>query len=279
MPELPEVQTVAAELHERLSGRTIMGAEVLWPRTVGHPSPEEFAAEIMGAQVEGVGRRAKYVVVRLNGGGRLLIHLRMTGRITIEPAGAPRDPHTRLVLRLDGGDELRFADTRKFGRFYLLAPGEEPPQRSFAALGPEPLEEEFTPDLFAARVTTRRGNVKAALLDQRLVAGLGNIYADEALFRSRIHPRRTLESLMPDEIAALHAAIVYTLQRAVGSGGTSFSDYRTTWGHLGGYQEELSVFRQTGAPCPNCGTPIERDVVAGRGTHYCPRCQAISTQP
>lgn len=275
MPELPEVQTVAAELHARLPGRVIEGAEVLWPRTVGHPSAEEFAAEVADARVEGVGRRAKYIVIRLEGGARLLVHLRMTGRITIEPATAPRDPYTRLVLRLDGGDELRFADTRKFGRWYLLQPGEEPPLASFAALGPEPLEEDFTPEIFAARVAARRGNVKAALLDQRLVAGLGNIYADEALFRAHIHPRRTLQSLRPEEVAALHAAIVHVLRRAVGSGGTSFSDYRTTWGQLGGYQEELSVFRQTGAPCPVCGTPIERDVVAGRGTHYCPHCQAM----
>ena len=156
MPELPEVQTVASELQQRLAGRTVEGAEVLWPRTVGHPSPEEFLAEIAGARVESVGRRAKYIVVFLAGGARLLIHLRMTGRITIEPAATPRDPYTRLVLRLDGGDELRFADTRKFGRFYLVAAGEEPPQRSFATLGPEPLEDDFTPDLFAARVNAAR---------------------------------------------------------------------------------------------------------------------------
>jgi len=273
MPELPEVQTVASELDARLRGRVIEGAEVLWPRTVGHPAPDEFVAAIAGERIVGVGRRAKYILIRLDGGGQLVLHLRMTGRVTIEPAHAPRDPYTRLVLRLDGGDELRFADTRKFGRFYLVPAGEMLPLRSFATLGPEPLEEEFTPDLFAARVAARRGNVKSALLDQRLVAGLGNIYVDEALFRARLHPRRTLQSLSREEIAALHEAIVHVLRRALGRGGTSFSDYRTTWGHLGGYQEELSVFRKAGAPCPRCGTPIERDVVAGRGTHYCPRCQ------
>ena len=147
------------------------------------------------------------------------------------------------------------------------------PLRSFAALGPEPLEEAFTPDLLAARVAARRGNVKAALLDQRLVAGLGNIYADEALFQARIHPRRTLASLSADEIRALHDAIVFVLKQALGQGGTSFSDYRTTWGRLGGYQEELSVFRKAGSGCPVCGTPIARAVVAGRGTYYCPGCQ------
>lgn len=301
MPELPEVETVAAELHARLPGRRIEGVEALWPRTIGHPSVEEFGAALAGLRVQSVSRRAKYVVIQVGSaeptrsrearlkethpgegefaethcadGARLLVHLRMTGRITIEPASTPRDPYTRLALRLDGGDELRFADTRKFGRWYLLQPGEEAPMPSFAALGPEPLEPEFTPEVFAGRVAARRGNVKGALLDQRLVAGLGNIYADEALFRAHIHPRRTLQSLRPAEIAALHEAIVTVLQRAVERGGTSFSDYRTTWGLLGGYQEELSVFRKGAAPCPACGTPIERDVIAGRGTHYCPRCQ------
>lgn len=273
MPELPEVQTVVSELATRLVGRTIMGAEVLWPRTVGYPEPELFMATLAGQRVVAMGRRAKYILAHLCGGGQLVIHLRMTGRITIEPAQAPRDLHTRLVLRLDGGDEVRFADMRKFGRFYLLEPGEAPPLPSYATLGPEPLEPDFTPELWAARVAGRRGNVKAALLDQRLVAGLGNIYVDEALFRARIHPRRALQTLRPQEVAALHEAIVYVLRRAIVRSGTSFSDYRTTWGHLGGFQEELSVFRKAGAPCPTCGTPIERDVVAGRGTHYCPRCQ------
>ena len=273
MPELPEVETIASELNVRLAGRAIAGTEVLWPPTVGHPSPEEFVAAAAGARIESVGRRAKYILIRLAGGGQIAIHLRMTGRLTIEPAQAPRDPYTRLVLRLDGDDELRFADTRKFGRFYLVPAGQTLPLRSFAALGPEPLEGDFTPDLLATRVAARRGNVKAALLDQRLVAGLGNIYADEALFRARIHPRRTLASLSADEIRALHDAIVFVLKQALGQGGTSFSDYRTTWGRRGGYQEELSVFRKSGSGCPVCGTPIERDVVAGRGTHYCPGCQ------
>ncbi len=276
MPELPEVQTVASELQQRLPGRTITGAEVLWPRTVGHPSVDEFVALLRARRVESVDRRAKYVLIRLDDRSLLALHLRMTGRVTIEPAARPRDPHTRLVLRLDDGDELRFADMRKFGRWYFVPAGDTLPLASFATLGPEPLDEAFTPQVFAQRVAARRGNVKAALLDQRLVAGLGNIYADEALFRARIHPRRTLPSLSAAEVAALHAAIVAVLQRAIGRGGTSFSDYRTTWGQLGGYQEELDVFRRTGAPCPACGAPIERTVVAGRGTHYCPRCQPLA---
>ena len=273
MPELPEVQTVASELDARLPGRTITGVDVLWPRTVGHPGLEEFAAALPGQRVESVGRRAKYIMIALSDGGHLVVHLRMTGRISIEPAATPRDPYTRLVLLLDNGDELRFADTRKFGRFYYVPAGEAMPLPSFATLGPEPLAEDFTAVLLATRIAARKGNVKAALLDQRLVAGLGNIYVDEALFRARIHPRRTLQSLTPEEIEQLYEAIIYVLRRAIGSGGTSFSDYRTTWGQLGGYQEELSVFRKTGAPCPRCGAPIERDVVAGRGTHYCPHCQ------
>ncbi len=276
MPELPEVQTIASELQQRLPGRTITGAEVLWPRTVGYPSADEFVTLLRARRIARVERRAKYVLIRLDDGSLLALHLRMTGRVTIEPAASARDPHTRLVLRLDGDDELRFADMRKFGRWYFVPAGGALPLASFAALGPEPLDEDFTPEVFARRVAARRGNVKAALLDQRLVAGLGNIYADESLFRARIHPRRTLPSLSAGEVVALHAAIVAVLRRAIGRGGTSFSDYRTTWGRLGGYQEELDVFRRTGAPCPACGTPIERTVVAGRGTHYCPRCQPLA---
>lgn len=274
MPELPEVQTVASELDARLVGRTIAGVEVLWDRTVGHPAPAEFAAALPGHRVERVDRRAKYIMIELSGDDALVAHLRMTGRITVEPAAAPRDPHTRLVLALDGDDEARFADTRKFGRFYYVPAGAAMPLPSFAELGPEPLAEDFTPVLLAARVAARKGNVKAALLDQRLVAGLGNIYVDEALWRAHIHPRRTMQSLAPEEVEGLHEAIVHVLRRAIDSGGTTFSDYRTTWGREGGYQGELSVFRKTGAPCPRCGAPVERDVVAGRGTHYCPTCQA-----
>jgi len=273
MPELPEVQTVASELHTRLTGRTILDVTVLWPRTIGSPSLNEFQAGLRGAAVTHVGRRAKYVMIFLHDGARLVVHLRMTGRISIDAAASPRDPHTRLVLHLLDGDELRFADTRKFGRWHLVAAGKTMPLASFAALGPEPLSKEFTPAMLIERVRARRGGLKAALLDQRLVAGLGNIYVDEALFRAGLHPQRTLQSLDDDKITALHGAIVAVLAQAVERGGTTFSDYRTTWGHEGGFGQDLRVFRRTGHPCPVCGAPIERSVVAGRGTHFCPRCQ------
>lgn len=273
MPELPEVHTVAVELDHRLTGRSVVAAEVLWSRTVAHPAPDQFVASLTGQRVTAVSRRAKYILIHLDGGACLVIHLRMTGRITIVPASASRDPHTRIVLRLDGGAEMRFADTRKFGRMYLVPAGEAVPVPSYASLGPEPLEPEFTPDVFAACVSERRGNVKAALLSQTLVAGLGNIYVDEALFAAQLHPRRTLQSLRPREVSALHGAIVAVLSEAVRLGGTSFSDYRTTWGRLGGYQQRLAVFRRAGAPCARCGAPIVRELIAGRGTHFCPVCQ------
>lgn len=273
MPELPEVQTVASEMHVRLAKRTIIDVTILWPRTIGSPSEEEFKAGLQGVAITHVDRRAKYILIHLDGGAMLVVHLRMTGRISVDPATSPRDPHTRLVLHLQDGEEIRFADTRKFGRWSLVAAGEAMPLPSFAALGPEPLSEEFTPAVFAERVKARRGGLKAALLDQRLVAGLGNIYVDEALFRAHIHPQRTLQSLDDSEILGLHGAIVAVLAQAVGRGGTTFSDYRTTWGREGGYGEELRVFRRTSQPCPTCGTPIERIVVAGRGTHFCPHCQ------
>ena len=274
MPELPEVQTVVNELHERLSGRRFAaGAEVLWPRTIGFPDALEFPARLAGRCVSGVRRRAKYILIELEDGGVLVVHLRMTGNLHFAPRGAEPHRHLRARLPLLDGDELRFADMRKFGRIYLGEEQELSAVIPLSRLGPEPLAAEFTPEVLGRVLHGRRRPIKTALLDQSVVAGLGNIYVDEALFRAGIDPRRSAATLDLQEIEALHGAIRQSLQGALDNGGTSFRDYLSAWGRKGTNQDELLVFRRTGEPCPRCGGPLLRIVVGGRGTHYCPVCQ------
>lgn len=274
MPELPEVQTVVGELRDRLAGRRFAGgAEALWPRTIGYPDPETFTARLAGQTVWGVDRRAKYILVRLHGGDLLVIHLRMTGQLHIAASGIPDHPYLRARLPLADGEEVRFADMRKFGRLYLGGEDELAAVIPLGTLGPEPLEESFTAAGLRERLAGRRGAIKAALLDQRVLAGLGNIYADEALFRAGVDPRRPANSLSDAELSALHGGIRAALSQALGNGGTSFRDYLNTWGRKGTNQDELLVFRRQGEGCPRCGQPLLRVVVGGRGTHFCPACQ------
>jgi formamidopyrimidine-DNA glycosylase len=274
MPELPEVQTVVDELGERLRGRRFApGAEALWPRTIGYPDPASFADRLANQAIAGVERRAKYILIRLESGDLLVVHLRMTGNLHFAPPDSPYDPHLRARLPLDDGIELRFADTRKFGRLYLGREDELASVIPLGRLGPEPLDADFTVERLRERLAGRRGAIKPALLDQRVVAGLGNIYADEALFRAGIDPRRPADSLSEAELKALHAGIRDTLTQALGNGGTSFRNYLNTAGRKGSNQEALLVFRRQGEGCPRCGQPLVRIVVGGRGTHICPACQ------
>ena len=274
MPELPEVQTVVGELGQRLVGRRFApGAQALWARTIGHPSPMAFAERLAGQRVGGVRRRAKYILIELEGTDLLVVHLRMTGNLHFADTGAPEHPHLRARLPLEDGEELRFADMRKFGRLYLGTPDELAGVIPLGTLGPEPLEPDFSPKRLGSALAGKRGQIKPVLLDQTVVAGLGNIYVDEALFRAGIDPRRAAGSLTPAEVEVLHAGIQAALQQALGNGGTSFRDYLSTWGRKGSNQDELMVFRRHGEPCPRCGNPLERIVVGGRGTHLCPTCQ------
>ncbi len=271
MPELPEVETYARDLSGRLTGRRFTGARVDWPRQLPRNTPEELDRRIRGQRVEAVGRRGKYIVMDLSE-DRLLVHLKMSGRLQIAPASAPDNPHAHVVLGMDEGEELRFHDPRKFGRVYLLADASP----LLGDLGPEPLDPGFDVELFRERLAGRRGRLKPLLLDQRFLAGLGNIYVDESLWQARLHPLRSADSLSAAEQAALHAAIVDVLGRAVEARGTSFSEagYRDLTGNMGEMQGSLQVFRRQGEPCPACGTPIERMTVGQRGTHICPHCQA-----
>jgi formamidopyrimidine-DNA glycosylase len=272
MPELPEVETVARGLHELLGGRTITGATVHWPRTIAFPSAEEFGEHISGRRVQSVGRRGKYVVVGLDQ-GYLLIHLKMSGRLRVAHASDPLDKHTHTVFDLDDGSQLRFEDARKFGRVYLVDNLEQVTK----GLGPEPLADALSLDEFRRVLERRSGRLKSLLLNQQFLAGLGNIYADEALFAARLHPLRKADSLTPDEQAHLYQAIRQVLRSAIASRGTTLDDqgYTDANGEMGTYQERIAVYGRKGQSCPECGTLIERIVLGGRSTHFCPQCQKL----
>jgi formamidopyrimidine-DNA glycosylase len=271
MPELPEVETVARELRPLLTGRELAGGRVLWPRTLAEPDPAVFSARLAGQRFVDVGRRGKYLVCTLDSGDKLIIHLRMTGRLAVVPPDSPTlgGPHVRAILPLVGGDCLIFTDSRKFGRIWLV----DDPARVVGKLGPEPLAGDFTAEALAARLRSRRTAMKALLLDQTVVAGLGNIYADEALFVAGIHPLRPAASLTDEEISRLHAAIRQVLTESIGALGTTLRDYRPPYSPQGAYQNQLRVYQQADRPCQRCGAPIRRIRVAQRSTHFCPHCQ------
>lgn len=273
MPELPEVETVVRDLRASLVGRTITGVHLDWPRSIASSSPAEFAKALAGRRVRTVGRRGKYVVIGLDA-GHLLIHLKMSGRLLMVPYDAPADKHVHVTFDLDNGMELRFQDVRKFGRVYLVAEVSE----VTSALGPEPLSDQFTLDLFRHLLERRTGRLKSLLLNQEFLAGLGNIYADETLFAARLHPLRKANTLTPLEQENLYHAIRTVLRQAVASRGTTLTDggYTDTDGQSGAYQLQIAVYGQTGNPCPRCGTPIERIVLGGRSSHFCPRCQPLA---
>ena len=274
MPELPEVQVVVNELGVRLVGRRFApGAEILWARTIGYPAAADFPARIAGQTVTGARRRAKYILLDLEHGDVLVVHLRMTGNLHFAAPADPPHRHLRARLPLEDGEELRYADMRKFGRIYLGSEEALAGVLPLARLGPEPLAEDFTAERLRLALAGKRGPIKPLLLDQGVVAGLGNIYVDEALFRAGIDPRRPAHSLTDEELASLHAGIQAALRQALGNGGTSFRDYLSTWGRKGSNQEELLVFRRHGEACPRCGGPLQRIVVGGRGTHFCAQCQ------
>jgi formamidopyrimidine-DNA glycosylase len=270
MPELPEVETVARDLRGLVNGATIVGARTYWPRTLRELSPDEFASGVAGRVIEAVGRRAKEIRLDLSGGAALTIHLKMTGQLFVVPAEQPEDGYVRLVLELADGREIRFRDIRKFGRvgFYT---GE--PER-FASLGPEPLADDFTVGAFRRRLRRRKGRLKPLLLDQTFLAGVGNIYADEALWAARLHPLRSARSLRPPDERRLHAELRRILAEAVERRGASVDDYTAPEGD-GTMQERLLVYQRAGEACPRCGRPIRRIVVGGRATHFCSWCQRL----
>ncbi|MBO9316962.1 MAG: bifunctional DNA-formamidopyrimidine glycosylase/DNA-(apurinic or apyrimidinic site) lyase [Chloroflexus sp.] len=271
MPELPEVETVARSLVPQLQGRIIVSlAKLDWPKMIT-PSPSEFAALITGRRIESIGRRAKWLLLTLDRGWTIAIHLRMSGHLLVTEPAAASEQHVHFALALDNGRYLIFNDQRKFGRVHLLD------QQGLAALdqahGPEPLTDDFTPDTLAQQLQHRRAPIKTLLLDQHLIAGIGNIYANEALWLAGIHPLTPGAALSPEQINHLHRAIRVVLQEAIANQGSSLRNYRDSYGQRGSQQEHFNVYDRAGKPCPRCQTLIERIVVAQRSTYFCPLCQ------
>lgn len=274
MPELPEVETVVRIVRPEVVGRTIEGVRVPWERTLGGRSRAAFGRAVRGSRISAVWRRAKFLVFDLERGGAvhgwLVAHLRMTGRFFVEPDDGPLDPYARLVLGLDDGRRLVFCDVRKFGRVTY----EEDLEERLGDLGPEPLHDEFTSELFVRALRRKRRMLKPLLLDQGFVAGLGNIYVDEALHAARLHPERSADSVPPAAAHALYDAIRKTLAAAIEREGSSFDRfYRTPEGRPGSYQHQFRVYGRDGQPCRRCGGRIAKIVVGQRGTHLCRRCQ------
>jgi formamidopyrimidine-DNA glycosylase len=274
MPELPEVQTLVDDLNDaKVCGAVIKSAGVFWPKTIADMEPRAFCHLISGKQVTAIYRRAKYIIFDLTDGWHLLVHLRMSGHFHITSPELPRTKHQHVILELNDLRQLRFTDPRKFGRFFMVSDV----RPILSRLGPEPLDKKFTAHQLGLRLLPRRRMLKPLLLDQTVIAGLGNIYTDEALWQARLHPHVLGSELSTIQIRSLHRAIRKVLRQGLHSKGTTLGRGQTTFYSLGERQGQnlnhLKVFRRTGLPCLRCRTLIERSVVGQRGTHICPQCQ------
>jgi formamidopyrimidine-DNA glycosylase len=267
MPELPEVETVKNELLPHVVGRVITGVSLHWEKTLKQPSPAEFQRRIVGRKITGLSRRGKYLVFQLDGCGLLLAHLKMSGSLLVGKGEPP--PYARAVIHLDDGSTIFFRDPRKFGRLQLVKDNCE----ALCKLGPEPLLPEFTPEKLGGILSKRKAPVKAVLLDQCLIAGIGNMYADEALFSAGIHPSKPANSLSQDEVCRLHKAIQEVLKAAIENKGASISSYFRPSGEKGNAHSDFRVAHRGGKTCPVCGTTIERLPIRQRSSYFCPRCQ------
>ena len=272
MPELPEVETVVRDLRPLVVGRTILGVEV-GDRKLRRPWDAAWAARLAGVRIEAIRRRGKWILIDLSGGARLVVHLGMTGQFTAVPTLALRPDHLHVVFALSGLVELRFRDVRRFGSVELVADEAAAAAGLDAKLGPEPFD--IPPDGFYAAVTGTTRTLKALLLDQSLVAGVGNIYADEALHRAKLHPETRGTQLTKPQVTRLREAIAAVIAHAIEKRGSSIRDYIGGSGLKGGFQHEFRVYGRTGDPCTTCGAPIQRVRVAGRSSHFCPQCQRV----
>ena len=286
MPELPEVETVRRGLSSATIGAVITATEVLLERSIAHPDAAHFITSLVGKSIKSWHRRGKYLLASLQigntaanqpdaPGGTLGVHLRMTGQLLWLSQTEPLQKHTRVRLFFPQNQELRFVDQRTFGKMWWVPPEVAPETiiTGLQQLGPEPLEPDFSPESLGAKLHRCRRPIKTALLDQTFIAGIGNIYADEALFLSRVAPTKLAGDLTPEEIRRLHSSIVEVLHQAIGLGGTTFSNFLNLHGVNGNYAGVAWVYQRTGQPCRVCGTPIERRKLAGRSTHFCPHCQ------
>ncbi|MFP4661439.1 MAG: bifunctional DNA-formamidopyrimidine glycosylase/DNA-(apurinic or apyrimidinic site) lyase [Halanaerobiales bacterium] len=274
MPELPEVETIVTGLRELIVGHTIREVIVREKNIIAYPSADKFKDDLTDKKILAVDRRGKYILLRVEDHKTLVVHLRMTGRLLVKPTTIKYNKHTHVIFKLNNDIDLRFHNVRKFGRMYLVDTTESyGPAGGLATLGPEPLSDEFTLDKFKDRIEKRKSNIKALLLNQKFLAGLGNIYVDEALFEAGVSPERRSDSLSESEKEEIYYAIRSVLKRGVEAGGTSFSDYLDARGGKGNFQKQLRVYQQEDKKCPVCGNIIIKKKIAGRGTHYCPTCQ------
>lgn len=273
MPELPEVEIIKRTLEPNLIGKTIKRVEVLLSRIIKWPSSDAFQAILTGKKITILSRRGKYLLFYLDKDYIMVIHLRMTGRLYYTDDNMEQDRFARILFFLDNGKMLQYADARTLGTIYLLPASELGRITGLSTMGPEPLSSDFTMEYFKSTIKIRKGNIKALLLNQRFIGGLGNIYVDESLAMAGINPIRSAASLSDNEIEKLFNAVNKVIADGIEHGGTTFRDYRDGTGKKGAHQNYLKVYGRKGQLCENCGTPIIRTEVAGRGTHFCPNCQ------
>ncbi len=278
MPELPEVEHVARGLSELIVGKTIAQFDLIFPGLIKNVSGNEFTAAILGAIIESIIRRGKYILILLNNQNVLEVHLRMTGTFLFYLEPVTPGPHTRAVFTFEESSQLHFKDIRKFGTFRLWKEAELGRSPAFS-IGLDPLEKGFNLLRFEEKLNQKpKSRLKPFFLDQKNIAGLGNIYVDEVLYQAKLHPARRVESLDSTEIKVLFEAIVSVLQQSIESGGTSFSDYHNLQGVRGAFQEHLKVYQKENYPCFCCGRPLQKITLAGRGTHLCLFCQPFDAE-
>jgi formamidopyrimidine-DNA glycosylase len=273
VPELPEVETIVADLRPHLIGRTIVGCELAFPTIVRHPEPEEFVDAVAGMRIESLTRRGKYILMGLGQEVVLVVHLGMTGQLRLVDEVVPLLKHTHAVFFLDDGRQLRYRDPRRFGRVLLGTTEALLESKKMPRLGPEPIDPGFAAEELYRRLKRRRAPLKAVLLDQGAIAGVGNIYADESLHRARLRPSRIASTVSMRSARRLHDSLRQSLELAIANRGSSVDTYRDAWGEVGSQQEKLLVYGRAGQPCFTCGRPLSVVRIAGRTTVFCRHCQ------
>ncbi|MFT8949029.1 MAG: DNA-formamidopyrimidine glycosylase [Liquorilactobacillus hordei] len=274
MPELPEVETVRQGLRQLVLNKKIRNVRVLYPKIINGDT-DIFIETVEGLTIKEIGRRGKYLIFNFNEGTSLVSHLRMEGKYFVRQTGDEIEKHTHIIFEFTDGKQLRYNDVRKFGRMELVRTEKVNDLKGIKKLGPEPTETDFDLENFTNKLKNKNKMIKPALLDQTLVAGLGNIYADEVLWMSKINPETPARHLEKKEISILRNAIIAELAKAVKAGGTTIRSYTNAFENSGAFQFELNAYGKTGEPCSRCGTLIKKIVVAQRGTHYCPNCQKV----
>ncbi len=273
MPELPEVETVKQVIRPQITGQSIRSVRILHEKVIAYPGPDEFAERLRGKTITGMRRRGKFLCFHFDGGERMVLHLRMTGHLLVLPAEEPVEKHTHLILNLSDGKQLRFIDLRRFGRFWLLRKGESDAVTGVRKLGPEPSSKKLTAVYLKGRIGTSRRSIKEALLDQTVVAGIGNIYSDEILFTAGIRPKRNCAELSDDEWERLAETIPRLMAFMIRKNRIPAEDYTRSRGREYRNTPYLKVYGHAGEPCPNCGAPLEKNKIGGRSSVFCPNCQ------